>query len=92
MAIRGTTTLLTKPVLLLRVTVLVVILPHMEVTTSTHLGWTTRARRSLTLIPVLRKDEPVGALSRVEGTREEHTDKRHRARPTILEAATASTD
>ena len=92
MAIRGTTTLLTNPVLLLRVIVLVVILPHMEVTTSTHLDWTTPARLSLTLIPVLRKDEPVGAVSRVEGTQEEHTDKRQRARPKILEAATAFTD
>ena len=74
MVIRGTTTLLTEPVLLLRVTVLVVIFPVVE---NTHLGRTGRARPSFPLTPFLSKEEPAGALSRLEGTQEEHTDKHY---------------
>ncbi len=74
MAFRGTTTLLTKPVILLRVTVLVVIFPVVE---DTHLGGTTRPRLVLPLIPVFRKGEPIGALSRIEGTWEEDIGKHY---------------
>ena len=56
--------LLTKQVLLLRVTVLVVIFP---VVRTTHLGRTGRARLSLPPTPILSKEEPVGALSVIEG-------------------------
>lgn len=85
MAIRGTAPLLTEPIHLLRVTSLVVILPYMEVTEDTHPGPTTQPRLSIPLIPIISKDETVGAMSRVEETREEHTTNHYGARPIILE-------
>ena len=85
MARQVTSTLLTKLVFLLRITVMVVFLPrmevtkdtHMEVTQDTHMRRTGRARLTLILIAVLRKDEPVGLLSRVEGALEEPAVKHY---------------
>ena len=76
-AIPGTTPLLTEPVQLLQVTVLVAILPYMEMTEDIHLGPTVRARPSFPLTLFLNKGEPVGAMSKIEETQEEHTDKQY---------------
>ena len=93
MARQVTSTLLTKLVFLLRITVMVVFLPRMEVTKDTHMEVTEdtpmevtqdthmrrtgRARLTLILIAVLRKDEPVRLLSRVEGALEEPAVKHY---------------
>ena len=89
MATRETVPLLTEPAQLLRVIVLVVILTYMKVTKDTHPDRMTQTRLSAPLIPVLSREELVGAISKVEATREEHTTNRDNAKATSFGIPTA---
>ena len=91
MAVRVTPTLLTEP-LLLRVTSMVVMLPHIEATKVNHMERTTQPPLTTPLVPAPTKDEAIGAMDSVEGALVEHIDKRHRAIPITLEVTTTSTD
>ena len=73
-----------QPVFLSRLTLMVVniILSNMDVTENTHQGRTWMAGPPL-IIPIFRKDEPAGAMSRVESVMGELAAK-HQGRDRYL--------